>query len=116
MNILKYMRKFLENLKDNKVLINIFKKIYNSVAYNSNFLKASRFLYFSKTNPEPFELKTNDKCLLLAPHPDDEAFGCGGVLIKYPDNFHVVCLTNGIHSSFDKNPNHNEIKKIREQE
>jgi len=96
--------------------MSIFKRIYESFAFKSNLLKASNFLYFTKTNPKALELKTNDKCLLLAPHPDDETFGCGGLLIKYPDNFHIVCLTNGIHGNFDENPNHNELKENRESE
>ncbi len=93
-----------------------FKKIFNRIAYNKNFLKASRFFYFTKTNPEPLILNSNDKCLLLAPHPDDETFGCGGLLLKNPDNFHIICLTDGIHGNFDKNPDHEAIKQIRKTE
>ena len=93
-----------------------FKEIFNKTVFNKNFLKASRFLYFSKTNPQPLEFDKNEKCLLLAPHPDDETFGCGGLLTKYPDNFHVVCLTDGIHGNFDKTPDHEQIKKNRQNE
>jgi len=93
-----------------------FKKLFNTIAFSKNFLKATRFLYFAKTNPEPLVLNKDDKCLLFAPHPDDETFGCGGLLIKYPDNFHIICLTDGIHGSIDKNPDHEAIKQTRKKE
>ena len=43
----------------------------------------------------PFQIEENTKILLLAPHPDDESIGCGGILIKHPNNFKVICLTDG---------------------
>ena len=42
------------------------------------------------------------KCLCLAPHPDDEAIGLGGVLNLYPQNFKVILLTNGVKGIPDK--------------
>ncbi len=44
--------------------------------------------------PMPFELQKTDKCLIIAPHPDDESIGCGGILNLHPENFDVVCLTS----------------------
>ena len=44
--------------------------------------------------PMPFELSETDKCLVIAPHPDDESIGCGGILNLYPKNFDVICLTS----------------------
>ena len=44
--------------------------------------------------PIPLELKDEDKCLVIAPHPDDESIGCGGILNLYPKNFDVICLTS----------------------
>jgi len=37
------------------------------------------------------------RILVLAPHPDDESIGCGGLLIKYADQCDVVVLTDGRH-------------------
>jgi len=35
------------------------------------------------------------RILVLAPHPDDESIGCGGLLLKYPGQCDVVVLTDG---------------------
>lgn len=45
--------------------------------------------------PMPLLLNNDDKCLVIAPHPDDESIGCGGVISLYPQNFDVICLTHG---------------------
>src|SRR5215216_2174383 len=45
--------------------------------------------------PEPLALNPHQRCLVLAPHPDDEILGCGGLLLSYPGQCDVVCLTNG---------------------
>jgi len=37
------------------------------------------------------------RILVLAPHPDDESIGCGGLLLKYPGQCDVVVLTDGRH-------------------
>lgn len=34
------------------------------------------------------------KCLVVAPHPDDESLGCGGLMLKYPQNFDVLCVSS----------------------
>ena len=44
---------------------------------------------------EFLEIKPNDKCLIIAPHADDESIGCGGILLKYLQNCEVVVLTDG---------------------
>lgn len=35
------------------------------------------------------------RLLIIAPHPDDESIGCGGVLAKYHNQCKVLLLTNG---------------------
>jgi len=48
---------------------------------------------------EPF--KQNERVLILAPHPDDEAIGCAGVIqqaLKAGAKVKVIYLTNGDHN------------------
>lgn len=40
-------------------------------------------------------IKENDKLLIIAPHPDDECIGAGGLLALYPKQCHVLVLTDG---------------------
>lgn len=47
------------------------------------------------TRPVSWEIGIFDKCLCIAPHPDDETIGMGGTLARYAENFSVVCLTGG---------------------
>ncbi len=50
---------------------------------------------------EPFS--KNDRILILAPHPDDEDIGCGGVIqraVKSGAKVKIVYLTNGDHNEF----------------
>lgn len=37
------------------------------------------------------------RILVLAPHPDDESIGCGGLLLKYRGQCDIVVLTDGRH-------------------
>ena len=42
-----------------------------------------------------FDFTEKDRILVVAPHPDDEAIGCGGLLALYPNLCDVLVLTDG---------------------
>ena len=47
--------------------------------------------------------KSTDRILILAPHPDDEAIACAGVIqnaLKAGSSLRVAYLTNGDHNQF----------------
>lgn len=77
-------------------------------------LKLSRIFHLEKINQIELVLKPEDKCLLLSPHFDDETFGCGGLLIKNPENFDIICLTDSA-KCYD-NCAENELNEIRKKE
>jgi LmbE family N-acetylglucosaminyl deacetylase len=57
------------------------------------------------------------KVLVIAPHPDDESFGCGGALIRHAkegDEIHVVYLSSGEYSL--RHLDRENAWKIRERE
>lgn len=59
-------------------------------------------------------IKETDKLLIIAPHPDDECIGAGGVLTLFPDICTVIVLTDGRLGQGDMAP---EIgKQIRRAE
>jgi LmbE family N-acetylglucosaminyl deacetylase len=39
-------------------------------------------------------IKLTDKILIIAPHPDDETLGCGGVMSKYAGQTDCMCLNS----------------------
>jgi LmbE family N-acetylglucosaminyl deacetylase len=57
------------------------------------------------------------RVLVIAPHPDDDAIGCGGSIVQHVqrgDTVHVVYVTSGEHGSPIYEPS--ELAEIREQE
>lgn len=91
-----------------------FKKLYNDFVIGRKYLKLINFFHFEKIDPEELIIQSNEKCLLLSPHFDDETLGCGGLLLKYPQNFHIICLTNGKFGTVQGN--NDELIDIRKKE
>ena len=91
-----------------------FKKIYKDFVIGKKYLKLVNYFHFEKIDPEELILKPEEKCLLLSPHFDDETFGCGGLLIRYPQNVHIVCLTDGKFGTVIGN--NEELVNIRKKE
>lgn len=56
-----------------------------------------------------------DRILVLAPHPDDESIGCGGLLLKYRDQCDVVVLTDGRYGGL-QNQDENDVVLLRKEE
>jgi len=59
-------------------------------------------------------IKSNDKILIVAPHPDDECIGTGGILCKYHKQCTVIVLTDGALGNNSKSLS--ECKSVRQQE
>lgn len=56
-------------------------------------------------------IKENDRILVVAPHPDDESIGCGGLLTLYGKQCDVVVITDG-----DNRKVVSDIADVREKE
>lgn len=63
---------------------------------------------------EHLTIRKNDNILIIAPHPDDECIGVGGILLLYPDNTEVVVLTDGCIGQGDLNQHQTSIKRKNE--
>ena len=94
-------------------MINL-KKIYKDYVIRKKYLKFVNFFHFEKINPAELIIQSGEKCLVLSPHFDDETLGCSGLLIKYPENVHVICLTDGKSGTMENNDE--ELVNIRKKE
>lgn len=56
-------------------------------------------------------IRENDRILIVAPHPDDESIGCGGLLSLYGKQCDVVVITDG-----DNRKVVSDIADVREKE
>lgn len=63
---------------------------------------------------QPLDIKETEKILIIAPHPDDECVGAGGILLLYAPQCDVFVLTDGRQGQGDLPP---EIcKNVRRKE
>lgn len=61
-------------------------------------------------------IEENKKVLVVAPHPDDESIGCGGLLSMYGAQIDVMLLTDGRKGHDDGVIDDEKCASIREQE
>lgn len=87
----------------------IKKFLFKNLAYKLSKITASINL-----KPKELNLSSGKKCLCLAPHPDDESIGMGGLLSLYPQIFDVILLTDGRKGI--KDLEFEEVIKTREEE
>lgn len=45
----------------------------------------------------PVDISEEDRIAIVAPHPDDESIGAGGLLLRYPAQCTVILMTDGRH-------------------
>jgi len=73
----------------------------------------------SQLKVKPIDDLSGKKILILAPHPDDETIGCGGLIVKAKksgSDVRVVFLTDGSAGVLDKKLNNTQRARLREQE
>ncbi len=55
-------------------------------------LFGARMKFRKKTENCPLEINKDTRCLMVNPHPDDELFGAGTLMVKYSNNFDCLCV------------------------
>ena len=58
----------------------------------------------------PVEIRKEENIAIIAPHPDDEVIGAGGLLSAYPSQCTVILMTDGRHGDSNIEP---ETLKVR---
>jgi LmbE family N-acetylglucosaminyl deacetylase len=54
------------------------------------------------------------RCLLLAPHPDDELIGCGGTLLLHAEKFDVLCPASSGMRRAGQTPEENSRVRVED--
>ncbi len=56
-------------------------------------------------------IKSGDKILIVAPHPDDEALGAGGMLMQYGEQTDAICMiSSGVGKTIDEAREKSDIR------
>ena len=55
------------------------------------------------------QINKDDRILIIAPHPDDESIGCGGLLAKFPNQCDVLVVTDGARGSYSNRESEERI-------
>jgi len=109
-DLLKHIKSYIWSKRNYKIFINEL--------FNKQSLKKINHLfdtmYFEKY-VRPIEQLTplNKNIVVIAPHPDDEVLGCGGLIIKSLQNnckISLIFLTSGLNS--DREVRENEALKV----
>lgn len=61
-------------------------------------------------------INSKDKILIVAPHPDDESIGCGGLLALYGNQCDLMLLTDGRKGHVETVQDEKKIVEIRKRE
>jgi len=78
-----------------------------------NYCNEELLIPYHTANP------TGRRVLVLAPHPDDETFGCGGTLVRHTaagDPVRVVILTDGSRGNFSGRYQTTDYIQLRQHE
>lgn len=80
-------------------------KIYKLIPF-----KKLRHKLRDRYNPRDVTITQNTRCLVVAPHPDDEMIGVGGLMCLYPKNFDVVVMGSS-GTDYKNRTAHNHAKQ-----
>ena len=61
----------------------------------------------------PLVIKETEKILIVAPHPDDESIGTGGLLSLYSNQCDVIVMTDGRYGNTEIPPDQMRERKQR---
>ena len=97
--IIKRKLKFSHKLKKIK---NLIFSVSNTSDFRILNILGIRIKFRKPRTNCPLEINEDTRCLMVAPHPDDEIIGAGGLMIKYSNNFDCICMcSSGVSDDDD---------------